>query len=456
MDVAQSFGLLDEEDFDPAFEFFQDSHVQTILGFFWRDWAAYVPSERTVPYMIRAALVAARQTKKKQQDDGNSNNIANFWDKRERIETPDGDWFHADTKYCDLVDDDDDDNDDNGLRPLVILLHGLNSNSESGVSTDLARAFVERGMDCTCLNFRGCSGEPNDTLLFYHLGFTEDVRHYLELLKQKNSSSSQRQRPIYLAGFSLGANAALKSLGELGSRAVTDYNIAGAAVACAPLDQVASTPVLQQPGIHRNVYTRNLLNGLKERAELARQRFGSAHFDYPRAMAATTIPEFDDAFTAQIYGFRDVWDYYNKTSSIHYLKDIAVPTLILNAEDDPFFDSSVWPIDVQGHAPLQMLRTAFGGHLGFSFHRVADPNDERLIQLDNDDGDDDDNNNYNGRQQLLQPAPSWAARQVAHFARHVEEHGATQQLRRDRDRYQFYKRTSVFRFSNFRSQGDTS
>ena len=80
-------------------------------------------------------------------------------------------------------------------------------------------------------------------------------------------------------------------------------NIAGAAVVCAPLDQSLNTPVLQQPGIHKNVYTLNLLKGLKERAEEATQRFGSERFDYDRAMAATTIPEFDDAFTAPIWGF---------------------------------------------------------------------------------------------------------------------------------------------------------
>jgi len=437
--VARDFDL--EEDFDP---WIRNPHAQTILGFLWRDWALYVPPSsntddrwHTLRYVSVAAAAATRN---------NSNDKPFFWDHRERVSTPDGDWFHADTKYCCPDGSTKKDDATTTKTPLVILLHGLESSSESPVTTELARAFLTNGMDCVGLNFRGCSGEPNDTLRFYHLGFTDDLRHYLSLVRQRRPHS-----PVYLAGFSLGANAVLQCLGELGARAGDEFHIAGAAVLCAPLDQTRNTPVLAQPGLRRDVYSRSLLRNLKRRAQVARERFGDGDestfdkFDYGRAMAATTITEFDDAFTAQIYGFDGVWDYYEKTSSIHSLDHIAVPTLILNAADDPFFDPTVWPVDkscdnnqkVGSAPPVKLLRSDFGGHLGFCFHQVADPDDDRLV-----------------RQQHNHKTapPSWAALQLARFVSHVERDPRTERLRRERDERAFYERTSIFRFANFRQE----
>jgi predicted alpha/beta-fold hydrolase len=101
--------------------------------------------------------------------------------------------------------------------------------------------------------------------------------------------------------------------------------------------------------------------------------------DMQRTVAAQTITEFDDSFIAPLYGFDDCWDYHQQTSCIHYLDRIAVPTLMINARDDPFFDDSVWPAIstttstqpevsmCDGKAPIQMVRSARGGHLGYSF-----------------------------------------------------------------------------------------
>lgn len=221
---------------------------------------------------------------------------------------------------------------------------------------------------------------------------------------------------VYLSGFSLGANVVLKCLGELGEAAY-DYNICGASALCAPLDQERNAAALARPGINRLVYTNNLLQQLKKRAmeQLELHCNGDTDtdkFDFQRAMAAKTITEFDDAFHPKIYGFDDCWDYYRKTSSIHFMENIAVPTLVLNAKDDPFMDTAVWPVEKScefgGRAPLKMVRTEHGGHLGFCFHRVsddvqlADNNDDRL--------------------------PSWASLEQARFLAHVDRHPVTANL----------------------------
>jgi len=390
--------------FDPV-PWLSNCHVQTIGGFLLRESAslskacAYVPKNpaNAMTRILSSVAAAAAKTVEQQQEDA-------FWDQRERIETPDGDWFHADTKFVK----------DNKNAPTVILLHGLESNSDSPAVKDMARAFHNNNMHCTCLNFRGCSGTPNDTIGGYHLGFTDDLKFYLDLIRQRNSSinagGNQVSQPIYLSGFSLGANAVLKCLGELGQDAVEQYDIAGAAVLCAPLDQAKNTKTFSQPGINREIYNKNLLQSMKKRVDDQLERFcngdkNTDRFDYYRAMAAETVSEFDDAYIAPVYGFKDCHDYYQQTSSIFYLDDIAVPTLILNAKDDPFFDPTVWPteksVEHGGRAPLKMVQTAYGGHLGYFFHQ---------ININSDDDPDDDD------------APFWAAAELGRFVQHVQSH----------------------------------
>ena len=292
----------------------------------------------------------------------------------------------------------------------------------------MATAFYQQGMHCVCLNFRGCSDEPppsdddnNRPMGNYHLGFTDDLQHYLEWFQQQRLARGEGPATVYLSGFSLGANVVLKCLGELGAAAVDRYHIAGAAVLCAPLDQTRHAAVLGQPGfVHRHGYTRTLLRALKRRAA---QQWHFQHrqsqrpdpptnatpplWDHARAMAARTVTEFDDAFVAPVYGFADCWDYYRQTSSIGYLDQIAVPTLILNAKDDPFMDPSVWPVEKSveggGTAPLKLVRADHGGHLGFLFHQVDDDEDG-LLRL---------------HPQSPLPPPSWSANELGQFLGHV-------------------------------------
>lgn len=368
--------------------------------------------------------------------DSSASNLAPFWDHRERFSTPDGDWFHADAKFALSFDGSNDEQSaEEKAIPTVLLMHGLGSSSTSPVSIDMARSIVQQGMHCVCLNFRGCSGTPNDLIGGYHLGFTNDLIYFLKLMRDRRHASHIsctiqsalldrcHGGQVYLAGFSLGANVALKCLGELGARAYTDYNVAGGVALCAPLDQTRNAATLATPGINRAVYTSNLLRSLQQRSQEQWIRLmenkNAQHssqsdlpFDTKRVMEAQTITEFDDAFIAPIYGFKDCWDYYQQTSSLYFLDQIAVPTLILNVKDDPFFDPTLWPVrksgdsdqtdngEYNGNAPIKMIRMEHGGHLGFVFHQV-DKSDERLSEGSH--------------------APSWSATQVGRFLKHVQQ-----------------------------------
>jgi len=449
--IAASFVV--DEAFRP---FLTNRHVQTILSRFLKDTCAYVPPDPfPATWRIGAAIanklllskLVGKQTPEQQQQQ--------FWHHRERIETPDDDWFHADYRFATATSStftSTTTTTEESLRPIVLLLYGVVANSYSPNVMDMAQAVNDIGMDCVCLNYRGCSGTLNNHHFGgKHLGFTQDLHHYLELLKQRRQQQQQQDHvtqgaaaapPIYLAGFSMGGNIVLKCLGELGERAVTEYNIQGAAVWCPPLDQTRSYAVLEQPGIHRWIYSGVLLQRAKqstmERLKLCwyqqqnRQQnkeggdpsnnHGQSFDDFldsfdlfnvKAVMAAQTLTEFDDHYHRGVHGFANVWDFYRQSSSIHYLHRIAVPTVVLGALDDPLFDPAVWPVELSrvhggGTAPLRFIRTAYGGHLGYCFHQVDRPDDPRLLLpvVRDTDG--------------LGRPPSWGPVQLARFFQHVE------------------------------------
>jgi predicted alpha/beta-fold hydrolase len=310
-------------------------HLQTISGVFLR-------KNTNCAYITESGLGGITKVLTALSNIHPSEEICTFWDERQRISTPCGrDFYTVDIKYA-------------GRRKMqfqsdqskgmVILIHGLESNSNSSLSTDMATAYLQDGFDVTCINFRGCCGSPNDTLGGYHLGFTDDLRHFLKLMSEMwQSNANFDKRPIYLSGFSLGANVVVKCLGELGESAFSLYNVHGAAVCGAPFDAERNVKHLDAPGFNRAIYSANFLKTLKTRAQYQLDMFcngdpETSSFDYNGVMSATSIAEFDDAFIAKVYGFEDNLDYYRRCSCYYYLPGVAVPLFIINAEDDPFFD----------------------------------------------------------------------------------------------------------------------
>ena len=371
--IASSF---EPREFKPS-PWFTDCHLQTIGGAFLRDLpeCSYVVDVGPTLLALGKWALLPRKPSVNQ----------NFWDRRERVATPDGDWFHVDHKHC-----------RGESKGLMVLMHGLEASSQSPLSIDMAKAYSEIGLDVTCVNFRSCSGEPNDTVRLYHLGFTEDLLHYLDLVKDEN-------RPIYVSGFSLGGNVVLKALGELKERAVEEYNIQGAAVFCVPMNDVGYKSMLV-PGINREIYAKNLLRSMQEKAKFKLDQCcdgdpDTDKFDFRGSMAAKTIFDFENAYIARVYGFEDTVDYYKKTACINFLEDVAVPTLILNGADDPFFiegksDPTNLAYDNGGKAPIKIVQSQNGGHCGFIFHQLG-PEEQSI------------------------PSTSWGPSEMARFVNHV-------------------------------------
>jgi predicted alpha/beta-fold hydrolase len=237
--------------------------------------------------------------------------------------------------------------------PLLIILHGLESSSESAYARMLIRAAVDRQWRCCVLHFRDCGDYRNRLPRRYHAGETNDLRYFLQTLQQREDHG-----PMLAVGYSLGGNVLLKYLGESRHEAP----VRAAAAVCAPLDLHLCSEALNV-GFSK-LYQRYLLKNMKISVQRKFDRHTAA-FDWKRAMKATTFAEFDDAVTAPLHGFVGMKDYYERCSSGRYLKDIAKPTLIINAIDDPFMSPGIIPDSDLLSDSVSLEITDSGGHVGF-------------------------------------------------------------------------------------------
>jgi predicted alpha/beta-fold hydrolase len=264
--------------------------------------------------------------------------------RRERIDTPDGDFIDLDWLTGAPAN-----------APLVVLFHGLEGSSRSHYARSLMQAAQARGWQAVMPHFRGCSGTPNRLARAYHSGDSEEIDWILALLAKRCSTV-----PRYAIGVSLGGNALLKWLGERGDTA-GDILLAAAAV-CPPLDLTVSGAALGH-GFNL-VYTRHFLNTLKPKA-LAKVERHPGLFDPQRLIRAQTLRAFDDAYTAPAHGFRDVDDYWQRASSRPWLRHIRLRTLLLTAANDPFVPAAALPSADDLAPNLSHEHLPDGGHGGF-------------------------------------------------------------------------------------------
>lgn len=237
--------------------------------------------------------------------------------------------------------------------PLLIILHGLEGSAESTYARMLMQSAVARQWRCCVLHFRDCGDYRNVLPRRYHAGETNDLRYFVAKLEREGQFG-----PIVAAGYSLGGNVLLKYLGESGA----GCPLKGAAAVCVPLDLHECAEALNI-GIARG-YQRYLLKRMKRSVARKFDRHTAA-FDWQRAMQSKTFAEFDDAVTAPLHGFAGKDDYYDKCSSVNFLKHIERPTLIVNALDDPFMTPDVIP-DAAALSPQVTLEVSdHGGHVGF-------------------------------------------------------------------------------------------
>ncbi|WP_092307827.1 YheT family hydrolase [Cupriavidus alkaliphilus] len=266
--------------------------------------------------------------------------------RRERWATPDQDFIDLDWTTHEVQ----------AQTPLVVMFHGLEGDSGSHYAQALMHALSLRGWQGVIPHFRGCSGELNLAPRFYHSGDSAEIRWVLERMRQHHCAGG---RKLLVVGISLGGNALLRMLGEDGSGA--GYVHAAAAIS-APLDLAAGGAALSA-GFNL-VYTRMFLQTLK-RKSLAKLAQFPGLFDRDTMLASRDLYAFDNVVTAPLHGFADTDDYWRRAASKPVLRDIAVPTLVLNARNDPFLPGQHLPGPADVSPQVWLEQPEHGGHVGF-------------------------------------------------------------------------------------------
>ncbi|GAB4026494.1 YheT family hydrolase [Spirosoma koreense] len=275
---------------------------------------------------------------------------------RERIETPDDDFLDLDwskghgARGIGVKDE-------SALRPLplAILSHGLEGSSTSQYLAGMVRHLTANGFDCLAWHYRSCSGELNRQERFYHIGETGDLHFVIQQALLKGYST------IYLMGFSAGGNVTLKYLGEQGQ--AINPAIKKAVVFSVPVDLMGSARRLEQWDslVYNYRFNRTLKRKVMQKAAVM-----PGVFPTTAVSSARSIREFDNLFTAPMNGFRDVTDYYTRSSSLQFIPKIAVPTLLVNAKNDPFLSVECFPAELGRELPnVWMEFPEQGGHCGF-------------------------------------------------------------------------------------------
>jgi predicted alpha/beta-fold hydrolase len=267
---------------------------------------------------------------------------------RERIETEDSDFLDLDWSRLPAGQASD---------ALAIVSHGLEGDASRPYVRGMVRALNQAGLDALAWNYRSCSGEMNRLLRSYHLGDTDDLDFVV-----RYALSTGRYRRVYLTGFSAGGNVTLKYLGEKPERVPAE--VKRAAVFSVPTDLKASS--YQIARLENRIYLKRFLKSLRakmrQKAELLPGQVDLHDLDQLQ-----DFPQFDERFTAPMHGFKSADDYYEHSSSGRYLSNIQVPTLLVNAQNDPFLSPTCFPKDVAAQSPYVFLETpSDGGHVGFA------------------------------------------------------------------------------------------
>jgi predicted alpha/beta-fold hydrolase len=264
--------------------------------------------------------------------------------RRETLTLPDGDFLvlgHAGP--------------DSDTAPRVLMLHGLTGGLESKYLCGLTQQMLPKGWACIAVQQRGAGPRPNRLPRSYNHGASDDIAWLLQEIRGRHPKA-----PLFAVGWSLGGNVLLKTLGELGDAAPLDGAIA------------VSVPFRLEPCVDHlrkgfaRVYQRHMLRALQRSL---RNKHGPVPLppdaDLAAALVARDFREFDNAYTAACNDYADADDYYARAACGQYLRDVAVPTHVIHALDDPFMTPDIVPSEDQLSPSVTLELSPLGGHVGF-------------------------------------------------------------------------------------------
>lgn len=263
---------------------------------------------------------------------------------RERMTTADGDFLDLDWLS-------------QGSEKLIIISHGLEGSANRPYMKGMAKYFHRYGWDALAWNCRSCSGEINNKARFYHHGDTEDLAQVVSYAIEKYDYST-----VVLVGFSMGGSMTLKYLGEMTEQIMPQ--VRGGAVFSVPVDLASSVEELARK--HNDFYRKRFIKKLERKIRLKAEKYPE-EVQYTDFNNIRYFPDFDNLYTAPLHGFKDAEDFYSKASANRYMYNIKVPTLLVNAWNDPFLPEACYPKEqCEKHSHLYFESPEYGGHVGFT------------------------------------------------------------------------------------------
>jgi uncharacterized protein len=236
-------------------------------------------------------------------------------------------------------------------EPIAVLVHGLGGCHQSSYMRRLTNRLSAHGLRVVRVDLRGAGAGVKLARRLYNAGCSADIRVVLEQLTRRHPAA-----PLFLVGFSLGGNIALKLAGELGGE--TPANLAGVAAVAPPVDLTRCSGLIARLPLYDRFYVRHLVR------QVTQQKAHFPELETPVFPRGLTLRQFDDLFTAPRWGFSDALDYYRQSSSLPLLARIEVPCLIVAARDDPFVAAESFDEATPGpRTSIELAR--HGGHLGF-------------------------------------------------------------------------------------------
>ena len=239
-----------------------------------------------------------------------------------------------------------------GSSKVVIISHGLEGDSQRPYILGMINIFYQNGFDVVAWNCRGCSGELNRKMSFYHSGFTTDLNRVVEEVKD--------YQEINLVGFSMGGNITMKYLGE-NSLYPLAHKIHRAVAISGALDLESCSEALRRPS--NFIYMQNFLWTLKEKVRKKAAIYSDLPVDLDKLKKASNFHHFDNLVTAPLFGYRDAQDYWKQNSAVNYMANIKTPCLVMSSFDDPFLGEECFPLLNQKYISYDY--SPFGGHVGF-------------------------------------------------------------------------------------------
>lgn len=262
---------------------------------------------------------------------------------RERIFTPDDDFLDIDWSRT-------------GSNKLAIISHGLEGNSHRNYVVGMVKMLNRNGWDALAWNYRSCSGEMNRRLRFYNSGTIDDLEVVIE-----HAAKIESYKEIVLIGFSMGGNLSLLYLGNKGSR--IDSKIVRSVVFSVPCDLKASTRELAK--FKNRIYMGRFLKTLHQKIR-TKMKLMPGQINDDNYHLIKNFKDYDDRYTAPLHGFNNAEDYWSKCSSNRFIPEIKIPTLIVNARNDPFIADGCYPVNETSDSKCVYLETPrSGGHVGF-------------------------------------------------------------------------------------------